>query len=262
VGAAKVIAGAQAWSAAGAGDRARVGVVICHGFTGNPLATRPLGERFATEGYTVEVPRLPGHGTTHQDLGRTRYEDWYGTLEATAADLRARCEQVVAIGHSMGGTLTLDLATRRPDLVDVAAVINPQVSDPIQPLAKLAPVLKHLVPFIQRDLAGLPSNDIARPDVEEGAYRHVSAKAAHSLTSQLRRLRGQLPDLEQPLLLAWSPDDHTVPADNAAELKQLVGTADVTEVVCDRSYHVPQLDYDRPKLEAALLDFVARTTGS
>ncbi|MFA9445711.1 alpha/beta hydrolase [Egicoccus sp. AB-alg6-2] len=255
------IEGAEPWGALGSGVRADIGVVVTHGFTGNPLATRPIGQWFAAEGYAVEVPLLPGHGTSVRELGATRYHDWYGALERTIDHLANGCSRIVLVGHSMGGTLSLDYASRNPDRVAAVAVINAQVSNPIQPLAKLAPVLQYLVPYVPRDLAGLPSNDFARPGVTEGAYPMVSARAAQSLISQLRRIRGQLIDLTQPLLVAWSPDDHTVPPDNAEALQELVGTGQVTTVVCDRSYHLPQLDYDADKLRSALLAFVAEHVG-
>lgn len=251
------IEGAEPWSSLGSGERADIGVVVTHGFTGNPLATRPIGQWFAAEGYAVEVPLLPGHGTSVRDLGATRYRDWYAALERTVDHLAGGCSQIVLVGHSMGGTLSLDYASRHPDRVAAVATINAQVSDPIQPLAKMAPVLQYLVPYIPRDLAGLPSNDIARPGIAEGAYPMVSARAAQSLIGELRRVRGQLIDLTRPLLVAWSPDDHTVPPDNAQALQELVGTDQVRELVCDRSYHLPQLDYDADKLRTALLDFVA-----
>jgi len=255
------IEGAEPWGSLGSGERADIGVVVTHGFTGNPLATRPIGQWFAAEGYTVEVPLLPGHGTTVRDLGATRYHDWYAALEHTIEHVAAGCSRIVLVGHSMGGTLSLDYSSRNPDRVVAVAAINAQVSDPIQPLAKVAPVLQYLIPYLPRDLAGLPSNDIARPGIAEGAYPMVSARAAQSLISQLRRIRGQLIDLTQPLLVAWSPDDHTVPPENAVSLQELVGTDQITEVVCERSYHLPQLDYDDEKLRAALLDFVAKHVG-
>lgn len=264
------IEGAEPWGSLGSGERADIGVVVTHGFTGNPLATRPIGQWFAAEGYAVEVPLLPGHGTSVRDLGATRYHDWYAALEHTidhlgsgrgGAGATKGCSRIVLVGHSMGGTLSLDYASRNPDRVAAVASINAQVSDPIQPLAKVAPVLQYLIPYVPRDLAGLPSNDIARPGVAEGAYPMVSARAAQSLISQLRRIRGQLIDLTQPLLVAWSPDDHTVPPDNAEALQQLVGTDQITEVVCERSYHLPQLDYDAEKLRIALLEFVATHVG-
>lgn len=252
------IPGAEPWSAAGSGARATVGVAVVHDFTGNPIATRPLGQRLAAEGYAVEVPLLPGHGTSYRDLARTRYRDWYSAVSRVVDHLATGCETIVLVGHAMGGTIALDIASQRPEDVHGVVVINPLVLDPRQTLAKLAPVLQHLLPFLPRELAGMPSDDIARPGVEEGSYAVVSARAARSLLAALPRVRDQLADLHQPLLVAWSPEDHTVPATNARELIELAGSDDVTELECDRSYHVVMLDYDADRLGDAVVEFVAR----
>jgi carboxylesterase len=250
------IPGAEPWSAPGSGERGRTGVVLVHGFTASPLALRPMGQRLAAEGYAVEIPLLPGHGTSHRDLARTRYADWFGAVQRATEQLAASCSAVVLVGHSMGGTLSLDLASRRPDQVSGCVVINPLVSDPHQPLAKLAPVLQYLLPFLPRDLAGLPTDDIARPGASEAAYGIISARAAQSLTRELPRVRSQLPDLVQPLLVAYSPQDHSVAARSSEELLELVGSSRVTRLVTDRSYHCTMLDYDGPRLEEAVVGFV------
>src|SRR5579875_1881715 len=57
-------------------DGGRVGVLLCHGFTGSPQSLRPWAEFLAEAGLTVSLPRLPGHGTTWQEMSRTRSEDW------------------------------------------------------------------------------------------------------------------------------------------------------------------------------------------
>jgi carboxylesterase len=248
--------GAEPWSSPGIGRTGHVGVLMVHGFTGNPLAIRPLGQRLAAEGYCVEVPLLPGHGTSHRDLARTRYRDWAEAVGRVLDHLVATCDRVVLVGHSLGGTIVADLASSRPDDIDGVVVINPLVSDPEQLVAKLAPVLVHVLPFLPRDMAGMPTDDLARPDIEEHAYALVSSKAARSLIVQLPRIRSQLIDLTQPLLVIRSPQDHTVPAKSSLELMQLVGSGDVRELVCERSYHVPQLDYDAEEVEAAIVDFV------
>lgn len=255
------VPGAQPWSADGLGERGRVGVVVTHGFTGNPIATRPLGQRLAAEGYRVEVPCLPGHGTSHRDLGSTRYADWYAALDRLVDHLVAGCEQVVLIGHSMGGTLTLDLASRRGDDIAAAVVINPQVLDPAGLLARLSPLLQYVVPYVPRDLAGLPTDDIARPGVDEGSYRMVAARSARSLIRELPRVRSQLLDLTCPLLVVSSATDHTVPPANAEELLELVGSPDVRRMVCERSYHVPMLDHDAADLEAEIVGFLGSVVG-
>lgn len=256
-----IIPGAEPWSAAGEGDRARTGVVVLHGFTGNPNSTRPTGQALAAAGYRVEVPCLPGHGTSVKDLGRTRYADWYDAAQRVVEHVAATTDRVAVVGLSMGGTLTLDLASSRPDLVVAAAVINPQILDPIQALAKLAPVLQYVAPYVPRDLAGLPTGDIARPSADEHAYPKVATRAAQSLIGELPRIRRQLADLSQPLLVAYSPQDHSVPPDNARALRGLVGSDAVTEVVLERSYHVATLDYDAPALEQALLELLAPLGG-
>ena len=79
------VSGAEPFSARGSGARGQVGIVVVHGFTANPTGTRPLGMRLAAAGYSVEVPLLPGHGTSARDLARTRYSDWRMTV-ANAVD--------------------------------------------------------------------------------------------------------------------------------------------------------------------------------
>lgn len=254
------IAGAEPWSAAGAGPRSGIGVIVVHGFTSSPIATRPLGQRLAAEGYTVEVPLLPGHGTHYRELGRTRYADWFATIDHLVDHLGARCREVVLVGHSVGGTISLDVASRRPEDVAAVAVINPVVLDRPGVLAKVAGVLQHVVPYLPRDLAGMPTDDLARPDVEEAAYAMVPAKASQSLLEELPRIRGQLTDLTQPLLVVRSPNDHTVRPDNALALLELTGSDDVRELVCERSYHLPQIDYDAPKVAEGVVDFLAEVT--
>ena len=226
--------GATPLSAPGDGERGRVGVIVVHGFTGNPLSTRPLGQRFAAEGWAVEVPCLPGHGTNFRDLARTRYRDWYGGVDHLVDHLASGCDQIVLVGHSMGGTICLDIASRRPDDITAVATINAPVLTPHQPLAKIAPIIQFLVPYQPRDLAGMPSDDIARPDVEEGAYGVIPSKAAYSLIREYPRIRSQLHALKQPLLVAWSPQDHSVAPESSQALPELVSSTDVEEVVLER----------------------------
>lgn len=250
--------GCEPWRATGEGDRARTGVVLVHGFTGNPRATTPMGRRLHERGHTVDVVRLPGHGSTVRDFARTRYDDWRGAVDAAVDRTRAQCDRVVLVGHSMGGTLSLDVASSRVGDVDAVAAINAIVLSPTELLARLAPVLQWVVPLVPRDAAGLPSDDIARPDVSEGAYPWVAAKAAQSLQRALPRVRSQLLDLVQPLLVVTSPQDHTVDPRNGDAIVELVGSGDVERVTAPRSFHVPQIDWDRELVEDAVIAFVER----
>jgi alpha-beta hydrolase superfamily lysophospholipase len=64
-----------------------VGVLVIHGFTGSPKSMRPWAEELARSGLSVELPRLPGHGTQWQDMAVTRWEDWYAEVDRSFGTL-------------------------------------------------------------------------------------------------------------------------------------------------------------------------------
>lgn len=252
--------GAEAWSSPGEGDRAAVGVVVTHGFTANPSGVTPLAERLADEGYAVEVPRLPGHGTTWRDLARHRYPDLRAELARVVELLAERVDRVVLVGHSLGGTLSLDVGAARQDVVAGIVAVNPQLLSRTDALSRFAPVLQHLLPVVPRELAGLPTSDVAKPGVTEDAYRFVPAKTGQSIVAELPRIRAQLAELTVPVLVPYAPQDHTVPPENARALAGLAPRAEVTELVLERSYHVALLDWDAELLADAVVEFVGEVT--
>src|SRR3954447_26987973 len=87
-----------------------VGVLLVHGFTGSPASMRPWAHALAGQGYAVEVPLLPGHGTRWQGLNEVSWTAWYAEAEAAFDRLRGACDAVVVAGLSMGGCLVLRLA--------------------------------------------------------------------------------------------------------------------------------------------------------
>lgn len=237
-------------------DGDHVGVLLCHGFTGNPSSLASWAQRFARDGRTVRVPRLPGHGTTWQEMNRTRWEDWYATVEAALVELRDRCDQVVVGGLSMGGALALRLAEQRGADVAGLMLVNPAVQLTNRGL-RLVPVLQHVLP----SMAGIGS-DIAKPGVTELAYDRTPLKALHSSLQAYRTVVRDLPAVTQPLLLMHSPQDHVVSPRSSSTVLSRVSSKDVSEVLLHRSFHVATLDHDAPLIEATSSEFVARVTGA
>ena len=256
-----VIPGAEAWSSPGSGDNARTGVIVIHGFSGNPTSTRGMGERFAEEGYAVEVVRLPGHGTHWRDMARTRYSDWKRELERALTDLRQRTDDVVLVGLSLGATLGLDVAADRPDDVAGIVAINVTIVDRPDPLAKLAPYLQHVIPAVPAAMAKIKKNDASKPGVDEKAYPMVPAKAGYSVVKELPRLRAKLAQVTQPVLIVYSENDHTAYPESSKRLPEMLGSDDVTTIVAERSYHLIPLDWDADILLDSAVNFIGRVTG-
>ncbi len=101
-----------------------IGVLVVHGFTGSTQSMRYLGESLHRRfGFSVVGPRLPGHGTSPDDMETTGYLDWLGGAEEALRTLAARKRKVFVTGLSVGGTLTLNLAARFGDLVHGVAPI-------------------------------------------------------------------------------------------------------------------------------------------
>lgn len=258
----QLVRGAAPFAAPGTGERRRTGVVVLHGLTGNPNSTRPLGERLAAEGYAVQVPRFPGHGTTWWDMARTRYADWLRAAARAVADLAPRCDTLVVVGLSVGGTIALDVAARRPRDVQGVVTINPQVLDRPEFLARLGRYLRFVVPALPKSLFGVPDNDIARAGADERAYTVVPIRAGWSWVAALPDLRARLAGLTAPVLVAYSPQDHTIDPANGPAAARLVGSDDVEVLVLERSYHVATLDHDAALLEDAVVAFVERVAAS
>lgn len=229
-----------------------VGVLLCHGFTGSPQSLRPWAEELAAAGLTVSLPLLPGHGTRWQDMQLTRWEDWYAEVERELLRLAEECEQVFVCALSMGGTLALRLAALHGPTVAGLVLVNPSVRSD-NPASVLLPAARHLVP----SLAGI-ANDIARPGSVEIGYDRTPLHAAWSLTRLWKDVRGRLPEVTQPVLLFHSPQDHVVSAANSELVLARISSTDVTERLCQRSYHVATLDHDAAEIFAASLDFIRR----
>jgi carboxylesterase len=235
-------------------DGGRVGVLLSHGFTGSPASMRPWGEFLADHGMTVRVPRLPGHGTTWQEMNRTGWRDWYTEAEAGLDDLLHRCDRVVVGGLSMGGCLALRLAQQRGRDVTSVMLVNPAVASENKQL-RAVPVLKWLVP--SRPGIG---NDIKRPGVDEHCYSRTPLKALHSMMQMWRHTCEDLPKVTQPLLLFRSAEDHVVEPLSARLIAQRVSSRDLDEHVLEDSYHVATLDNDAPGIFDESLKFISRTT--
>jgi carboxylesterase len=233
---------------------AEVGVLLVHGFTGSPASMRPWAEDLHARGYSVSLPRLPGHGTRWQDLQATTYDDWYAEADNAFAKLKAEHDRVVVCGMSMGGLIGLDLALHHGRDLAGLVVVNPAVSTTRKDV-KLLPVLKHVVPAFPAI-----GNDIKRPGQDEHAYPRTPLKAAASMFTEMRRVRERLADVTQPLLMLRSRVDHVLDPSSGRTLMARVSSRDLEEVVLEESYHVATLDNDAPLIFDRSASFVARVT--
>jgi carboxylesterase len=206
-----------------------------------------------TAGFRVLLPRLPGHGTTWQELNQTAWTDWYDCVDEAFAALRARCEQVFLAGLSMGGALCLRLAEQHGAGVSGLTLVNPLINIR-DPRIRALPVLR-LLP----SLGGIV-NDIAQPSQDEWGYDRLPLRALYSQTFLWADVRRNLDRVDQPLLVYRSIHDHVVDPSSVRLIKAGVRSSDQTYVELQRSYHVATLDYEAEDIFDGSIAFFRRLT--
>lgn len=228
-----------------------VGVLLCHGFTGSPQSLRPWGDHLAARGYSVACPRLPGHGTTWQDMNGTRWPDWYGEVDRALTTLRAGCDEVFVGGLSMGGTLAIRLAEQHGAAVAGLILVNPSLATERWDVKAL--------PVLSKILGSRPgvANDIKKPGAREVAYDRLPLKAALSLQQFWAATRADLAKVDQPILTFRSREDHVVEPLSGRLLLEGVTSSDVQERLLEDSYHVATLDNDAPAIFAGSVEWLA-----
>ncbi|MDP9223928.1 MAG: alpha/beta fold hydrolase [Actinomycetota bacterium] len=246
----EVLDGAEAF-ALGEGP---VAALLIHGFTGSPQGLRGLGAYLAARGIAVQAPRLPGHGTTWQDLDTCRTPEWTHTVEEAFSEISLERDQVFVVGLSFGAALALDLAARNPGrvcgIVTLAGMVGTR--DPRRFAAPLIRVLTSSLPGT--------ANDIADPTATEIAYDRLPTSATYLMLKFLRRARMGLAGVRSPILIMHSRNDHTVGPFNARLIYDNVSSEHKELVWLDRSYHVLTLDYDRDEVFERTFDFIERTS--
>jgi carboxylesterase len=248
-----VIPGAEPFSA----DGGPHGALVLHGFTGSPQSMRGLAEAFAAAGFAVELPLLPGHGTSIDDMLTTTWADWSGAADAAYRRLAARCERVVIAGLSMGGTLTARVAADHDGEVAGAILINAAVA-PAAP--EFHDMLREMLDQGHTVMPAIGS-DIADPDRRELAYEGTPIAPLLSLLAAQDDLAAQLPRITCPVLIMTSLQDHVVPPASSDVLAEQV-SGPVERVTLERSYHVATLDYDRDLINERAVDFARKVTSA
>ncbi|MBV8982699.1 MAG: alpha/beta fold hydrolase [Acidimicrobiia bacterium] len=245
-----VLPGAEPFSAPGGPH----GALVLHGFTGCPQSMRGLAEAFASAGLAVELPRLPGHGTAIEDMLETSWDDWSSTAEAAYDELAARVDKMVVGGLSMGGTLTLWLAERHPEIAGIV-LVNAAAEPPADSFKEM------LQGILDSGNPTMPSigNDVAHPDVTELAYDAAPVAPLLSMFDAVTEIAAGLGTIECPVLLMNSPQDHVVPPSSSDLIAEQV-SGPVERVTLERSYHVATLDYDKDEIERRAVEFASKVT--
>ena len=261
--------------------RGRAGLLLVHGITGTPTEMKPLIRKLVAQNFTVACPQLAGHCTTLKELKKTRWQDWYATLESSLDFLRSECDSIVVSGLSMGALLALKLAADHPDKIDGIATLSatfvydgwnvPRLKQRwILPLVLHSP-LRYFLSYHEPAPYGIKDDRIRSliTTVYENYGDNMPEKYGYSefpgvtileTFRLIQAVKRELSRVEIPLLVVHSTEDDMASLNNARFLVETVSSNHVESYYLDDTYHVLTLDKRRDDVSERVSDFALRCT--
>jgi carboxylesterase len=230
-------------------ERGPIACLLIHGFAGSPAEVRPLGEYLAAQGITVRAPRLPGHGTSPEDLRRTRWPHWVRGAEAELLQLKERYGRVHVVGFSMGGLVALYLAAHH-EVASVASLSAP---------SRLADWRQILVPLARYIIPYYPAR-ISNPEIaaQLESYDRLPVAAIHSLIRLGKQVRKDLHRVRAPLLVMQGDRDKWIAADSADYIYDHAASAAKEKIILPGRNHLITLERGREEVFRAVHGWVMR----
>ncbi|MFN8530035.1 MAG: alpha/beta fold hydrolase [Anaerolineae bacterium] len=217
--------------------------IFVHGFPGTPAEMRGLAGRFHAAGWTASAPLLPGFGADLETLHRRTVRDWTDCITALCADARRDHDQVVLVGFSLGGALSIRTASQVAG--DGLIAISPFLKvDHV--LWKLLPLLKFVIPnfkpfgLVKLDFnsaetregitAFMPGVNLDDPAVQQ-AIRDFAIPTR--MLDQLRAAGAAAgraaPSIQVPTLVIQGKDDRLVTPANTRSIVRQIPNVDYRE---------------------------------
>ncbi|MBN2420987.1 alpha/beta fold hydrolase [Candidatus Woesearchaeota archaeon] len=179
----------------GTGDNA---ILLTHGLSSSPREERALAEYLAAKNFTVYVVRLEGHGTSVEDLTRTKWEDWYKNYHEAYLNLKQEKQKVYVGGMSLGGVIALKLA--EDEKVDGIIALAPSlVLDDER--SKYAWFFKYFTKYSLRNISkeDLPYN-----------YDRFPISSVAEMLEMSAVVQADLSKIDEPILIMQYRDDYRV----------------------------------------------------
>lgn len=238
-------------------------VVMLHGWGRSLEALRPLGELLATD-YKVVLIDLPGFGRSPIPRGASNDGGGWGTAEYSERikgflDERGITECVL-VGHSFGGRVSLQLASRYPQLAKGLILIGSHGLKRVRPLRQEIRVrLIRTLTSTAKTIDGMTGSKLfahyLAPHFGSRDYQTAGDLRKTLVKTVNEDLSAQVATIRTPTLLLWGAEDKETPLDLAQGFSRLI--AGSTLQVFPNKGHEPFADVGSHLLAQYILDFLS-----
>ena len=231
-------------------------VIIYHGYLGSPDDVITLAEHLNREGFTVFVPRLPGHGTSGNDFMTTGGRDWLRRAFDSCAEINGKYKNTIIAGFSMGGLLAIIAASVfRPDGL---VLVAPAVTNKRRLKIHLAPLMMLFKKRIRRNKKSEAESSFDR-FLEKEYWSYDWPAAAWSILRMQKEAVKRLRQIRCRTFLLISEADNTVPV-KAGEI--VAGSIDgelLDKQVLKKSGHMILKGAEKEKASRLIAEWAVKT---
>ncbi|MFW9865374.1 MAG: alpha/beta hydrolase [Candidatus Thorarchaeota archaeon] len=229
----------------------KIGVLMIHGGGGGTCADlKPLAEDLhKISSYTIYIPLLPGYGTTPKDLRFVAIDDWKATIRYEIDKLTEKCEKIIVGGHSMGGVLTLILASKI--LLDGIFTISAPIGIK-RFAARLVPFFKL---FIKYYSVGKEKFEKETNGKWVG-YSKIPLNIATKMKKLIKEMKDTLPKVECPTLLLQGRLDSDIKTQSMDEIYNRINSKDKRKIWLENNDHPILNSPDHQQIVLELNNFI------
>ncbi|MBN1498664.1 MAG: alpha/beta fold hydrolase [Spirochaetes bacterium] len=222
------------------------GVLLLHGFAGNPSEYKYLIQRCEDEKFSYYAPRYPGHGTSADNMDLTAAHDWSVCAREAYIELSSHCDRVYVIGHSIGACFAVNIANE----------FNPEktvlISMPVDTNAYNSQFIKNRKSEMKTRYINDPEESLKYTGYNSG----IPAKKQTDLIKIIRQTLKSLPNFHTDVLIFQSVHDEIISHDSADLVYDSIISIRKQKIMLENSAHIIMLDYDRDVLADRIFSFL------
>ncbi len=242
---------------------ARALVIITHGHGEHCGRYAHIAEALSDRGFTVGSLDMRGHGHSGGHRGFIRH---WGQFRADIEILMDHMEGQFSglpcflYGHSLGGTVCLDYAARKPEGIKGVIASAPALGKPNIPsyLFAISKILSRVYPSFSL-ATQLDQTALSRDPEVVRAYREDplvhdrgTARLGTELLSTAVWIQANAANFLLPLLVIHGENDRLVDLTDSRRFFEHVGSTDKTLMVLPGGFHEPHNDLDKAKVIDAI----------
>ena len=240
-----------------------VGVVLSHGFSSAPEEVRLLGEFLQSQGCTVYCIRLPGHGTSPQNLTCVEWQDWYRAYLRGYVAIKNCCHKVIFGGFSTGGTLALLAAAAKENRLAGVFSINAPID--LKCIKAGRSVAANFINDLLKKFEVENEKTLyvdSTPENPQINYDRIYIKGLIELRELMTECWEKLSTIKLPSLIVQAKDDPTVDWKSSKKIASKICFEDKTLKILDADRHVIVRGEGCEQLFGLIGDFTRRVAAT